>query len=141
MILPDVNVVLYAYRSEAPEHAKHAAWLNEIVNGPEQFAIAPQALSSVVRIITHRGAFGKVYPLSDVLRFCNALMSRPNCTVVHPGPMHWEIFCDLCPKCSAHGNLVQDAWFAALAIERDCEWITHDTDYGRFPGLRCRPPF
>jgi toxin-antitoxin system PIN domain toxin len=141
MILPDVNVLIFACRVGAPEHPSHAAWLSRIVGSDESFAISPQVLGSVIRIMTHRATFGRSYALSDALRFCNALTSRPNCKIVQPGPMHWEIFCELCHKSSAHGNLVQDAWFAALAIERDCEWITHDTDYGRFPGLRWRPPF
>jgi toxin-antitoxin system PIN domain toxin len=141
MILPDVNVLIYASRVEEPSHAEHASWLSGIVKGPEKFGISPQVLSSVVRVLTNRNTFGKKYSLVDVLRFCNALTNSPNCVIVQPGPTHWEIFCDQCRVCSAHGNLVQDAWFAALAIEHDCEWITHDTDYGRFPGLRWRAPF
>ena len=37
---------------------------------------------------------------------------------------HWGIFTDLCAEARAKGNLVQDAWFAALAIESGCEWVT-----------------
>jgi hypothetical protein len=141
MVLPDVNVMLYAYRSEAPEHAQHAAWLNGVVKSREPFAIAPQVLSSLVRVITNRKAFGMSYSTPDVLRFCDALIAHPRCQVVSPGPRHWKIFSELCVETGARGNLVQDAWFAALAIEHGCEWITHDRDYSRFPGLRWRPPF
>lgn len=48
------------------------------------------------------------------------------------------IFRDLCKVANASGNLVQDAWLAALAIEHGCEWITADRDYAKFPGLRSR---
>jgi hypothetical protein len=141
MILPDVNVVLYAYRSEAPEHRRHAAWLNDLLRSGRTFAIAPQVLSSLVRIMTHRKAFGISYSTADVLQFCNALVTHPRCEIVQPSPRHWDIFCELCSTGNARGNRVPDAWFAALAIEHDCEWITHDRDYARFPGLRWRPPF
>jgi predicted nucleic acid-binding protein len=47
----------------------------------------------------------------------------------------------VCQRARASGNLVQDAWFAALAIESGCEWITTDRDYARFEGLRWRAPF
>jgi predicted nucleic acid-binding protein len=57
-----------------------------------------------------------------------------------PGARHWQIFTDLCQSLSAIGNLIPDVWFAALAIESDCEWITTDTDYKKFPGLRSRHP-
>jgi hypothetical protein len=48
---------------------------------------------------------------------------------------------DLCGKSVATGNLVRDAWFAALAVESGCEWITTDGDFARFPGLRWHRPF
>jgi predicted nucleic acid-binding protein len=48
------------------------------------------------------------------------------------------------PACANHspatGNLIPDVWFAALAIESGCEWITTDRDYESFPGLRWRHP-
>jgi predicted nucleic acid-binding protein len=68
-------------------------------------------------------------------------MAPDRCVAVQPGPRHWTIFDDLCRKSKAAGNLVPDAWFAALAIESGCEWITNDRDYARFPGLRWREPF
>jgi predicted nucleic acid-binding protein len=60
---------------------------------------------------------------------------------VRPGPRHWQIFADLCRATNARGNLVADAYLAALAIEWDSEWVTADGDFGRFPGLRWRRPF
>lgn len=141
MILPDVNVLIYAYREEAREHPAHSFWLNEVLAGEEQFGMSPQALASVVRIMTHRTTFGHLYSIDSVLAFCNALLRHPRCEVVLPGKGHWEIFTNLCRISGARGPAVQDAWFAALAIENGCEFITHDRDYARFPGLRWRPPF
>jgi predicted nucleic acid-binding protein len=69
------------------------------------------------------------------------LRSRPNCVPVAPGVRHWNIFINLCESVRAKGNLVPDAYFAALAIESGCEWITTDSDYARFSGLRWRHPF
>jgi predicted nucleic acid-binding protein len=75
-----------------------------------------------------------------VFDFCRALLEQPNAAVTVPGARHWSIFADLCAKANASGNLAQDAWFAALAIESGCEWITTDGDYARFPGLSWREP-
>ena len=61
--------------------------------------------------------------------------------MITPGRRHFTIFEDLCRRAAATGNLIQDAWFAALAVEAGCEWITTDGDYARFPGLRWRRPF
>jgi len=55
--------------------------------------------------------------------------------VIEPKERHWSIFEALCRSSKASGNLVEDAWFAALAIESGCEGITTDRDFTRFPGL------
>jgi predicted nucleic acid-binding protein len=68
-------------------------------------------------------------------------MNQPNARLVVPGDVHWPLFGKLCVDAKATGNLVQDAWNAALAIEAGCEWITTDRDYSRFPGLNWRSPF
>jgi predicted nucleic acid-binding protein len=59
--------------------------------------------------------------------------------ILFPGARHWHIFSDLCKSGGARGNLIPDAYFAAIAIESGSEWITMDGDYARFAGLRCRP--
>lgn len=75
-----------------------------------------------------------------MLEFARDLREQPNCRIIAPGSRHWQIFTDLCKSQSATGNLIPDAWFAAMAIESGCEWITTDRDYEQFPGLRWRHP-
>lgn len=141
MILPDVNVLLYAFRSDSARHAEARAWLDGVVNGDEAYGMSPQVLASVVRVATHPRVFARPSRLDDALAFATVLLEPPNCTVVEPGPRHWPIFLDLCRSGSVTGNLVQDAWFAALAIESGCEWVTTDRDFAAFPALRWRRPF
>jgi predicted nucleic acid-binding protein len=69
------------------------------------------------------------------------LLEHLNSQMIQPGPRHWSIFTRLCLKERITGNLVPDAWFAALAIESGCEWITTDGDYARFKELKWRRPF
>jgi predicted nucleic acid-binding protein len=59
---------------------------------------------------------------------------------IEPGERHWSIFRRLCTEAKVKGNLVPDAYFAALAIEAGCDWITTDRDFSRFGGLRWRSP-
>jgi uncharacterized protein len=141
VILPDVNILIYAFRPEMADHARYREWLTSVAEGDEPFGIAPQVLSSVVRICTNPRTFARVDPLDRVLAFAEELLAQPRCQIVTPGRGHWPIFRDLCREAQATGNLAQDAWFAALAIEWGCEWITVDRDYARFRGLRWRPPF
>jgi toxin-antitoxin system PIN domain toxin len=141
VILPDVNILLYAFRRDASRHAEYHGWLEETVNGEAPFGIVPQTLASFVRISTQPGVYVQPSGLDEALRFCDALIDAPNCVLVQPRERHWAIFADLCREARVKGNLVQDAWFAALAIESGCEWITTDRDYARFPRLRWREPF
>jgi toxin-antitoxin system PIN domain toxin len=140
MILPDVNVLIYAFRSDSIDHVRFKTWLEAIINGPSAYGVSPQVLSSVVRICTHARIFAQPSTSSDVFAFCDILLQQPNATVIEPGDRHWSIFQSLCSVTRATGNLVQDAWLAALAIEAGCEWITTDRDYTRFPGLTWRAP-
>ena len=138
MILPDVNVLLYAFRPDAEFHGVYRPWLQGVVNGNEPYAMSPQVLSSVIRIATNPRAFVRPDKIGPVFAFACALLDHPNCRIVQPGLRHWPIFRSLCEKLNATGNLVQGAWFAALAIEHGCEWITEDRDFSRFPALRWR---
>jgi uncharacterized protein len=141
LILPDVNVLLYAFRSDSSEHHRFKEWLENVVNGPAAYGMSPQVLASVVRIATHPRIFVKPSSLELVLDFAGVLLAQPHCSVIQPGPRHWGIFRNISLQCRAAGNLVQDAWFAALAIEAGCEWISTDRDYTRFEGLSWRAPF
>jgi len=141
MILPDVNVLVVAFRVGAPDHEQHAAWLTSVLESDAIYGIAPQVLGSVIRIVTNPRIFPSPASLGVALDFCEELMAQPNCRIVQPGPRHWRIFSDLCVTSKSSGDLIPDAWFAALAIEHGCEWITHDRDYGKFTGLRWHPPF
>jgi uncharacterized protein len=141
LILPDAIVLIYAFRADSAEHARYRAWLEEIVNGPAAYGVSPQVLGSVARICTHARIFARPRSLDEVFEFCGQLMAQPNATVIVPGERHWPIFEALCRQSKATGNLVQDAWNAALAIEAGCEWITTDRDYARFAGLNWRTAF
>lgn len=140
MILIDVNVLVYAHRADAPNHAAFRSWLAAVVAGDEAFGMSDLVLSGFVRIVTHPRIFDPPSELSDALAFCRDLRRQPNCVRVEPGPRHWEIFVRLCREHGAKGNLVADAYLAALALESGSEWITTDRDYARFAPLRWRHP-
>jgi toxin-antitoxin system PIN domain toxin len=140
VILPDVNILVNAFRSDTADHALCKSWLTQVVNGDSRYGISPQVLSGVIRVTTHPRIFVRPSSVSEALFFCEALMAQQNCVLIRPGNHHWSIFSRLCIEADAHGNLVPDAWFAALAIESGSEWITLDRDYSRFAGLKWRLP-
>jgi uncharacterized protein len=140
MILPDVNVLIYAFRPEVPEHPRCRAWLQGIVDADARFGISPLALGAVARITTNQRAYSRPSSLQDVFKFSDYLLGQPHCQIVEPGERHWDIFKRLCIQTDTRGPRVTDAWYAALAIEWGCEWVTLDRDYARFPGLRWNVP-
>jgi uncharacterized protein len=132
VILPDVNVLVYAHREDAPRHEQCRRWLEGVLDGREAYGVSDLVLAGFVRVVTHPRVFSPPSPTEVALAFAEALRSHPNCVPVAPGPRHWAIFADLCRDARAKGNLVPDAYLAALAIESGSEWITTDRDYGRF---------
>lgn len=140
MLLPDVNVLVYAHRKDAADHPRFRAWLEAVVGSAEPYAISELVLSAFVRVVTNPRIFHTPTPLPRAIAFCTTLREQPNAVIVHPGERHWSIFIDLCERTALRGDLVAGAYLAALAIESRCEWVTTDRDYARFPGLRWKTP-
>jgi len=140
MILIDVNVLVYAFRKDATDHARYHNWLQGIINAPSAYGISDLVLSGFLRIVTHPKVFNQPSTWSEASEFARTVRCQPNCRFITCGERHWEIFTDLCRKADAKGNLVADAFLAALAIESGCEWITTDRDFAKFPGLQWRHP-
>ena len=96
MILPDVNVLIGAFRQHSPHHAVCRPWLEAIFRADARFAMSPLALSAVARITTHSKPFHMPSTLDEVFGFCDYLLSQPHCQIVEPGARHWNIFKRLC---------------------------------------------
>ncbi|MEI6515559.1 MAG: type II toxin-antitoxin system VapC family toxin [bacterium] len=140
MILMDVNILVYAFRKDATDHARYRNWLHGIVNAPSAFGISNLVLSGFLRIVTHPKVFKQPSTWIEATEFVRMVRNQPNCRSIACGERHWDIFTDLCRKADAKGNLVADAFLAAIAIESGCEWITTDRDFAKFPGLKWRHP-
>lgn len=140
MNLLDVNILVYAHREDAERHPDYRAWLVTALSSPSGVAVSELALSGCLRIITHPKIFERPTPLAEALDFVDDFRSRPEVRILGPGLKHWEIFLALCRKAEAKGNLVPDAYHAALAIEWGCDWISSDRGFARYPGLRWRHP-
>ena len=140
MILPDVNVLVYAHREDSTRHSDYLDWLNQVLNSDTAFGISDLVLSGFLRVVTHPRVFGDPTPLELAMQFAGSLRHHPNAVTLAPGERHWDIFQRLCQEVNAKGNLIADAYLAALAIETGAEWITTDRDYARFSGLKWKHP-
>lgn len=136
MIAPDVNVLVSALVVGVPDHDDMRHWLERAVDGAEPVAVTHAVATGVVRVVTHPKVFASPVPPEAAVRALGAVLVHPNVTVLGPGPRYWEILARLCAQVPARGNLVADAGHAATAIERGLTWVSKDSDFAKFAGLR-----
>ena len=141
MLLPDVNVLIYAHVEEStPDHAEYAGWLTRLATGPEPFALSVLVLAGFIRVATNPRIFHPPSTLQQSFAYVSSLVKRPTARIVGPGPDHLDILERLCRESGATGKLVSDAQHAAVAIEHGCIMVSTDSDFSRFPRLRWQHP-
>jgi uncharacterized protein len=141
MDLLDVNVLVNAHRRDAPDHRSFLKYVETLTRSAGPFAVPSVVFSGYLRVTTHPRVFSPPSKLDAAVIFAEQLRSLPQCIVLGPGARHWDIFVDLCRRGGARGNLISDAYLAAIAIESGSELVTADRGFGRWPGLRWRHPF
>jgi toxin-antitoxin system PIN domain toxin len=140
MILPDINLLIYAYNSDAPGHRRAKAWWEECLSGRRPVGLPWAVLLGYLRLMTSRSVL--VDPLSSeaAIGHIRSWLERPQTQILQPGPRHLELLDSLMRDSRAAGSLTTDAHLAALAIEHQAELHSNDTDFSRFPGLRWTNP-
>lgn len=136
MIVPDVNVLLYAHIETFAEHSKARAWWDALLNGRTEVGVASAVLFGFVRVATNRRLFDPPMSVEAALSRVEAWLARPQVRFLPPGPRHLEIAFGLLKQLGTAGNLTTDVQLAALAIEYQAEVHSNDVDFGRFPQLR-----
>jgi len=140
MILPDINLLVYAYNSTAPRHDHAKEWWQACLSGRQSVGLAWVVTLGFLRIMTSREVLIEPFTPAEALRCIRAWMERPQVHILHPGPRHLELLDELMGAAAAAGKLTTDAHLAALAIEHQAELHSNDTDFSRFPGLRWKNP-
>lgn len=138
MILPDINILIYAHRPESPWHPVAKEVLVQMAESLSPFALSSCVCSGFMRIVTNRRIFQQPTALDEAMGFVNDLISLENCRMVEAGSRHWRIMQTLLIDSRATANLMSDAYLAATAIENGCTLLTRDADFKRFKGLDLR---
>lgn len=136
MIVPDINLLLYAYDSDSPFHAKAVAWWQKCLSAPEPVGLPPVVLFGFVRIATHARVFRQPMTPVEASGHVRSWLAQSCAQVLESHPGHIESVLDLLEAIGTAGNLVTDAQIASHAIEHDAVLHTADSDFLRFPGLR-----
>lgn len=140
MILPDVNLLVYAYNEAAPLHAKARTWWEEVMTRERPVALPWAVALGFVRLVTHPAVLTDPIHPTEALDRVRSWLERDHVQTLEPGPRHLEILRSLFESTGVAASLTTDTHLAALAIEYQCELTSNDHDFERFPGLRWRNP-
>ena len=139
-MLIDANLLLYAIHERAEQHGTAADWLTEQLNGPRRVGLPWQSLGAFLRIATHPRAFERPLPASVAWARVTDWLSAPVAWIPEPGPEHARILGQIITAHDVRGNLIPDAFLAALAVEHGLTVYSTDTDFARFDEVRWENP-
>lgn len=140
MNLIDANLLLYAYDTSSPFHAKARPWFEELLSSHQPVRFASVTLLAFLRIATNPRASTRPLPVGRAVKIVRSWLERPNVDVLHPGMTHFELLEKLAVNAQASGPLMMDAHLATLAIEHGALLLSTDRDFARFEGLRWDDP-
>lgn len=140
MILPDVNLLVYAYNTADPRHDQARGWWEEVVNASVPVGLPWVTAAGFIRLMTHPRLLERPLTPPEATRRVRAWLEAPSVTIIQPGRRFAELFLGFLDTVGTAGNLTTDAQLAALAVEHQAELHSNDTDFARFPGLRWRNP-
>lgn len=141
MIVADVNVLVYAFRHESEHFETYHRWLGETIGGPEAFAIVDDCLAGFVRIVTNPRIYEAPAPTVLALEFVRKLRISRNATPIAANSATWELLDEwVSGDDRIVGNLVPDAFLAALAASHGARLATNDRGFARYPGLKVFDP-
>jgi len=135
VILPDVSVLIGAFRVDADRHEVMRPWLLDTFRSGRPVALAAPALTGFLRIVTHPRIFAAPSGLDAALGFVERMLDQESALVVDAGARHWGILAEVLRAADARGPLVPDAHLAALAIQHGATVATCDRGFARFPGV------
>lgn len=140
MIIPDANLLLYAYDESSPFHERAKAWCEEVMSGPSPLSLLPSVVFGFVRIATHPRVFKDPLSVSEAADHVRSWLARRHVQLHEMLPEDVACGLGLLEAAGTAGNLTTDAQIAAVALRLDAEVHTSDLDFGRFPKVRCLNP-
>jgi toxin-antitoxin system PIN domain toxin len=136
VIIPDINLLVYAYNSDAPHHEDSRLWWESCLSESSNVGLPWVVMLGFVRIMTSRVVLTDPMEPLETLAHVRSWFERPQARVLVPGPRHLDILAEIMHASRASGRLTTDAHLAAMAIENQAELHSNDADFSRFPGLR-----
>lgn len=140
MIIPDLNLVLYATIVGFAQHQEARQWWEELLSGDEGVGIVAPVALGFVRLTTGRRMLETPMTVHQASEHVNSWLEQPNVHYLPDSLGTLRRSLALLVAAGAAGNLTTDAQIAAHALERDATIATNDTDFARFAGVRTANP-
>ena len=141
MIVPDLNLLVFAYNVRSEFHQAAQIWWQELVVGTETVAIPWQVSDGFIRQMANPSILATPWTPEAASGEVRRWLDNSHVVPLSPGPRYLEILERILADAGATTKLVPDATIAALALENGAEVHTHNTrDFQRFPGLMWRNP-
>jgi uncharacterized protein len=133
LIAVDANVLVYAHRSEFPEHEVAVERLRGLAEGRAAWGLPVFAIGEFLRVVTHPRILRPPSSLEAALAAMHELLASPSCRVLYPGPAYWGLLREALLDSKGSGNLVFDAQIVAVCVEHGATRVlTEDRDFRRF---------
>ncbi len=140
MLVPDVNLLVYAYDSGSPFHARAKAWWEETLSSGGSVGIPWIVVLAFTRLMTHPTLSENPMTIAQVRRRVDEWLAVPQTLLLVPRQTTLGHVFDLLESVGTGGNLSTDALIAAHALESGGVVCSNDTDFSRFKGLRWMNP-
>ena len=140
MILPDVNLLLYATDSTSPHHARAAAWWTNCLGGTDVIGLPWATTLAFLRLTTNARVYESPMSSEQALAVVGQWFAYPHVVALEPTARHFDTLAGLLGPTGTAANLVTDAHLAAIAIENGATLHSEDNDFRRFPGLSWKNP-
>ena len=140
MIVPDLNLLIYAYDTSSARHEEAKGWWENTLSSRQPIGLAWISIIGFIRITTRRGIVPRPITVADAIATVQSWLALPHVEIIHPTDRHADVLFALLTELGTAGNLTSDAHLATLAIEYDATLATTDVDFLRFPKLRTSNP-
>ncbi|HIL69462.1 MAG TPA: PIN domain-containing protein [Verrucomicrobia bacterium] len=140
MILPDLNILLYAYNAFSPQHQLAKEWWQRVLNEDELIGLPHEILFGFVRIATNHRLGSTAVPLIKAKAIAESWLELPQARLLTPNANHFPRVMNLMTDAMATGALLSDAILASYAIENRACLYTNDSDFARFSSLIWKNP-
>ena len=140
MILPDVNILLYAHNKDDQKFGEASVWLKELLSGATTACFCWETINGFIRVSTNPKAMPSPITLEEAFTIVADWMAAKNSTLLQPTDRHLEVLRKTASDAGVRGSLFSDAVLAALAIDHGATLATTDQDFSRFDGLKIINP-